>query len=108
MTDKKDRREPNDCLGCDCYDPDMGCTMSSIDRAYACPLEDDKEMVDRLCVGDLREALEGVPDDIEVDDLEIRFDSEESYEVVLKQARHIKDDYVDGEYFSIYGNAEDE
>lgn len=27
------------CFGCDCNDPDMGCTMSSFDRSYACPLE---------------------------------------------------------------------
>ena len=31
----------NPCLDCDCYDPDLGgCTMPSIDRSYACPLED--------------------------------------------------------------------
>ena len=28
----------NECTNCDCYDPDMGCTMPSIDRQYACPL----------------------------------------------------------------------
>lgn len=27
-----------ECLSCDCYDPDMGCTMLSIDREYACPI----------------------------------------------------------------------
>lgn len=27
------------CLDCDCYDSDIGCTMYSIDRRYACPLE---------------------------------------------------------------------
>jgi hypothetical protein len=27
------------CLNCDCYDPDLGCTMPSVDRGYACPLE---------------------------------------------------------------------
>lgn len=26
------------CLSCDCHDPDMGCTMPSIDKSYACPL----------------------------------------------------------------------
>lgn len=26
------------CLNCDCHDPDMGCTMPSIDKSYACPL----------------------------------------------------------------------
>ena len=30
---------PNPCLDCDCYDPDMGCTMPGIDKSYACPLE---------------------------------------------------------------------
>jgi hypothetical protein len=33
----------NPCLYCDCYDPDMGCTMSSLDRWYACPLEANEE-----------------------------------------------------------------
>lgn len=29
-----------DCnITCDCYDPDMGCTMPSVDKSYACPLE---------------------------------------------------------------------
>ena len=32
----------NDCAFCDCWDPDReGCTMSSIDRGYACSLECD-------------------------------------------------------------------
>jgi len=33
--------EMNPCLeqNCGCYDPDGGCTMSSLDRFYACPLE---------------------------------------------------------------------
>lgn len=30
--------DEKDCCFCDCYDPDMGCTMPSIDRSYACPL----------------------------------------------------------------------
>lgn len=29
--------EKNYCLDCDCYDPDMGCTMPEIDKCYACP-----------------------------------------------------------------------
>ena len=29
----------NYCLGCDCNDPGMGCTMPSIDKWYACPIE---------------------------------------------------------------------
>lgn len=28
----------NECLDCDCYDEDFGCTMPSIDKWYACPL----------------------------------------------------------------------
>ena len=35
-------RETNPCFGCGCYDPDMGCTMPSVDKCYACPLESDK------------------------------------------------------------------
>lgn len=33
------KRETNPCLYCDCYDEDFGCTMPSVDKAYACPLE---------------------------------------------------------------------
>ena len=36
---RKVERDP--CCGCDCNDPDMGCTMSSIDRSYACPMENE-------------------------------------------------------------------
>lgn len=32
-------RSDNECLYCDCYDEDFGCTMPSIDKWYACPLE---------------------------------------------------------------------
>ena len=28
-----------ECNNCDCYDPDFGCTMPSIDKWYACPIE---------------------------------------------------------------------
>lgn len=42
----------NECLGCGCYDEDVGCTMPSIDKWYACPLytcEDElKEMFERV------------------------------------------------------------
>lgn len=31
----------NSCLNCDCYDPDTGCTMPSVDKSYACTLEED-------------------------------------------------------------------
>lgn len=36
-------KEKNTCLSCDCYDDDFGCTMPSIDRSYACPLESEEE-----------------------------------------------------------------
>ena len=39
MTLKEYREKVNPCYGCDCYDEDMGCTMPSIDRMYACDLE---------------------------------------------------------------------
>lgn len=31
-------KEKNECLNCDFNDPDFGCTCSSIDKWYACPL----------------------------------------------------------------------
>ena len=34
------------CLTCDCYDPDYECTMSGLDRSYACPLCSDPDDVD--------------------------------------------------------------
>ena len=33
----------NECLDCDCYDSDMGCTMPSTHKWYACPIESEKE-----------------------------------------------------------------
>ncbi len=33
-----------ECLNCDCYDSDMGCTMPEGDRSYACTLEDDNDL----------------------------------------------------------------
>lgn len=36
-------KDVNECLNCDCYDEDFGCTMPSIDKWYACPLEADEE-----------------------------------------------------------------
>jgi len=29
----------NPCVGCGCYDEDMGCTCPSVDIWYVCPLE---------------------------------------------------------------------
>lgn len=43
MTENEYRKKVNPCWGCDCYDEDMGCTMSSLDRCYACPLENENE-----------------------------------------------------------------
>jgi hypothetical protein len=31
------------CDCCDCYDEDFGCTMPSVDKSYACPLEAEDE-----------------------------------------------------------------
>jgi len=47
------KRDVNPCYGCDCWDEDMGCTMSPSDREYACDLyneefvEDMKRMDDK-------------------------------------------------------------
>lgn len=42
-------REKNPCLGCGCNDPDMGCTMPSYDKWYACPIYDNsKELAEIL------------------------------------------------------------
>ena len=38
------KHDVNPCYGCDCYDEDMGCTMSSLDKGYACPLNDEQEV----------------------------------------------------------------
>lgn len=38
----------NECLYCGCYDEDFGCTMPSIDKWYACPLEADEEELGRI------------------------------------------------------------
>lgn len=70
----------------------------------------------RLTVGDLRKAMDGVPDE-----LEVRFssDTEEAYEIILESARRIKYELPNGQcfddtgetgvdYFDIYGNADPE
>ncbi|MBM6724380.1 hypothetical protein [Pseudoflavonifractor phocaeensis] len=70
----------------------------------------------RLTVKELRSALEGVPDE-----LEVRFssDTEEAYEIIIQMARRVKYELPDGQrfadtgetgvdYFEIYGNAEEE
>jgi len=68
-----------------------------------------------MTVGELRKALEGVPDK-----LEIQFDSdtEESCEIIISAAERVTYELPNGEhfedtgetgedYFSIYGNAKD-
>lgn len=43
MTKEQYIHTVNPCFGCDCYDPDReGCTMPSIDRDYACRLNDEE------------------------------------------------------------------
>ena len=42
----------NECLKCDCYDEDVGCTMPSIDECYTCSLYE--------CEDKLREMSERV------------------------------------------------
>ena len=41
-------KEENEYLTCGAYDPDLGCTMPSIDLSYACPLEEDEEFEEML------------------------------------------------------------
>lgn len=49
MNEKKlKQKETNPCFGCDCNDPDYGCTMPSIDKWYACPLEADEEELKKM------------------------------------------------------------
>ncbi len=38
-------KDISSCIECDCYDEDFGCTMPSVDKSYACPLNspDDEE-----------------------------------------------------------------
>ena len=70
----------------------------------------------RLTVGELRKALEGVPDELEV---HFSSDTEEAYEIILTMARRVKYELPNGQrfedtgktgvdYFDIYGNAADE
>ena len=59
------KRRKNECLDCDCYDGDYGCTMPSIDRSYACPksAKDDEayrnQTASDVSVGDVVEVLDG-------------------------------------------------
>lgn len=73
-------------------------------------------MAMRLTVGELKKALEDVPDELEV---HFSSDTEEAYEIILESARRVKYELPDGQqfedtgktrvdYFDIYGNAADE
>lgn len=73
-------------------------------------------MARKLTVGELRKAMEGVPDELEV---QFSSDTEEAYEIIIESATRVKYDLPDGQrfddtgetsvdYFSIYGNAADE
>ncbi len=42
-------KEVNECLTCDAYDPDFGCTMPSLHLSYACPLEENDEEFEAAC-----------------------------------------------------------
>lgn len=67
----------------------------------------------RMRVGELKQALENIPDN-----LEVRFDSdsEEAYEIFLEKAYRVKYELPEGQqfddgttsvdYFCIYGNGE--
>lgn len=70
----------------------------------------------RLTVGELRKALEGVPDELEV---HFSSDTEEAYEIILTMAHRVKYELPNGQrfedtgetgvdYFDIYGNAAEE
>jgi hypothetical protein len=73
-------------------------------------------MVKRLTVGELKKALVGVPDELEV---HFSSDTEEAYEIILEKAERVKYNLPEGQifddtgknsvdYFDIYGNAEQE
>lgn len=70
----------------------------------------------RMRVGELKQALENIPDN-----LEVRFesDTEEAYEIILEDAYRIKYELPNGErfadtgktgvdFFCIYGNAKED
>lgn len=43
MTIEEYRENIKPCYGCGCWDEDGGCTMPSLDKAYACPLEQGRQ-----------------------------------------------------------------
>lgn len=42
MEVKMERKDKNPCINCDCNDEELGCTMPSLDKSYACTLENEK------------------------------------------------------------------
>lgn len=54
----------------------------------------------RLTVGELRKALEGVPDELEV---HFSSDTEEAYEIILTMARRVKYELPNGQRFEDTG-----
>lgn len=72
-------------------------------------------MQKRLTVGELKEALKDVPDELEV---HFSSDTEEAYEIIIESARRVKYYLPDGQkfencttsvdYFDIYGNANED
>lgn len=49
MTAEEYREKVNSCYCCDCWDEDAeGCTMSPIDRNYACPISEKQESVKKV------------------------------------------------------------
>ncbi len=65
-------------------------------------------MEKRMTVGELRKALENVPDELEV---QFGSDTEEAYEIIISMARRVTYEYPKGNWvdeFEIYGNAKEE
>lgn len=56
-----------------------------------------------MTVGELKAALENIPDNLEV---KFDSDSEEAYEIILEKAYRVKYEYPGADYFCIYGNGE--
>lgn len=46
-----------ECLGCGCYDSDLGCTCSSLDKWYVCPLEPEPQPEDFMTQEEIRNEL---------------------------------------------------
>ena len=42
FSEYEERFYKNECINCGCYDSDTGCSMPSMDRSYACPIEKER------------------------------------------------------------------